>query len=38
MKDWNVIVTVTDRFAYRRARRRLRQFGTIEARRSTTFW
>lgn len=31
MKDWNVIVTVTDRFAYRHARRRLRQFGTIES-------
>lgn len=30
MKDWNVIVTVTDRFAYRHARRRLRQFGAIE--------
>ena len=30
MKDWNVIVTVTDRFGYRHARRRLGQFGVIE--------
>jgi tRNA(Ser,Leu) C12 N-acetylase TAN1 len=30
MKDWNVIVTVNDRCGYRYARRRLRQFGTIE--------
>jgi tRNA(Ser,Leu) C12 N-acetylase TAN1 len=30
MKDWNVIVTVNDSCGYRRARQRLRQFGTVE--------
>jgi len=30
MKDWNVIVTVTDSCGYRHARQRLRQFGTVE--------
>ena len=30
MKDWNVVVTVSDRDGYRHARRRLRHFGPIE--------
>jgi len=30
MKDWNVVVTVNDSCGYRHARRRLREFGTVE--------
>ena len=31
MKDWNVIVTANDSCGYRHARKRLKQFGTVEA-------